>query len=247
MKLWKTVFHVHTDYSDDSDNSVEHLATSASRLGVDCLAVTDHDCIEGAQALAHAAGPDLHVIVGEEISTEQGHLVGLFLSERIAPGMTVRQTAQAIKDQGGLVIVPHPFNVMFDCGLRRALLEILDLIDAVEISNAQNMSPLPNFLAGRFARRHGFPGLVGVDSHHRNSLSACYQWMPPFEGPAEFLEAVRQAELVPGCHRPGYFLRSAMVLARKWLGIGKPARYGRCCTVRRYRPIKRAVRLGTPS
>lgn len=247
MALWKTVFHVHTDYSDDSDNAVTHLAAEAERQGVDCLAVTDHDTLDGALALAELAGEDLRVIVGEEISTRQGHLVGLFLTEPIPPDMEVRATAEAIKDQGGLVIVPHPFNLLFDCGLRSAVRQILDLIDAVEVSNAQNLSPLPNVLAARFARNHGLPGLVGVDSHHRNSLAACYQWMRPFDGPADFLAAARDAQLVFGCHRPSYFARSAVVLARKWLRIGAPPRYGRHCTVQRGRHRGQPVRASTHS
>ena len=234
MTQWKTVFHVHTDSSEDSENTVCHLVESAGREGVDCLIVTDHNSIEGARELAEAAGPGLRVIVGEEISTRQGHLIGLFLTERIPPRMDVRTTAEAIKAQGGLVVVPHPFNVLFDCGLRGAVRRILDLIDLVEISNAQNISPLPDFLARRFARRHGFPGLVGVDSHHRNSLTACYQWMHPFEGPTEFLAAARDAQLVFGCHTFGYFMRSAVFEARKCLGLRPPPRYGRrCCDIGR--------------
>ena len=234
MKFLKTVFHVHTDYSDDSDNSIEHLIESAEQSGVHCLAITDHDSIAGARALAKAAGTNLKVIVGEEISTAQGHLIGLFLTERIRPGMSVRDTAQAIKKQGGLVVVPHPFNVLFDCGLRRFVHQIVDLIDIVEVANAQNLLPFPNIRAARFARQHALPALVGVDTHHRGSLGACYQWLEPFDGPVSFLEATRQAKLVHARHTLRYFARAAVVIVRSRLGLALPERYGRHCTSSRH-------------
>ncbi|NLX21456.1 MAG: PHP domain-containing protein [Phycisphaerae bacterium] len=233
MRLLKTVFHVHTDFSDDSNNAVEHLLDCAHRWGIDCLAVTDHDTIEGAQALAAAAGPRPRVIVGEEISTHDGHLIGLFLNEHVGPGRSARETAKAIRQQGGLVVVPHPFNSIFGCGLRSTTHDLLDLIDAVEVANAQNFSPLPNRRARQFAHRHHLPALVGVDSHHRHSVHTCYQHIPEFDGPESFLAALRHAQLVPGRHTLGYFARSAWLLARYHLGLGTPADYGRRCPMAR--------------
>ncbi len=245
MRLLKTVFHVHTDHSDDSNNTVEHLLECAHRWEIDCLTITDHDTIEGARAVAAAAGPNLRVIIGEEISTREGHLIGLFLHEHVGPGRSARETAKAIRQQGGLVVVPHPFISMFSCGLRRAVHGLVDLIDAVEIANAQNLSPFPDRKARRFAARHGLPGLAGADSHHRNSLRASYQWLPEFDGPESFLAAVRQAELVPGRHTLGYFVRSAWLITRVRLGFGTPADYGRRCTTprpnRRARPLTVSV------
>ena len=124
----KTVFHVHTDYSDDSNISISHLIDACAHRKVNCIAVTDHDTIAGARELAAHAGPSLRVIIGEEISTIDGHLIGLFLRERIEPGMPVRRSAEAIHDQGGLVVVPHPFNRIFGCSLNEKVYEILDLI-----------------------------------------------------------------------------------------------------------------------
>jgi len=241
VQLLKTVLHVHTDYSDDSDNEVGHLLESAGQLGVHCLAVTDHDSIEGAETLAAEAGPELEVIVGEEISTSDGHLIGLFLQEHVKPGMSPRRTAEAIKGQGGLVVVPHPFNSLFSCGLRGALFDLVDLIDIVEISNAQNLLPFPNRRAASFARQYGLPGLVGVDTHHQNSLDACYQWLEPFDGPGSFLESIARARLVAGRHRLNYFVRTALYIARYQLGFGFPSRYGRNCTLVRGQRVPQPV------
>jgi hypothetical protein len=225
--LLKTVFHVHTDYSDDSDNSIEHLLDAAVRAGVRALAVTDHDTIEGARALAAAAPPDLKVIVGQEISTADGHLIGLFLREPVAPGLSVRTAAKEIRRQGGLIVVPHPFNTIFGCSLREAVLDIIDYIDIVETSNAQNLLPFPNRRSARFAALHAFPALVGSDTHHRDSLCSCYQLIPPFDGPASFLDAVRHALLVPGCHPLTYFIQAAAVVLRSRLGLPLAPAVGR--------------------
>lgn len=237
MRLLKTVFHVHTDYSDDSDNSIEHLLDAAGRSGVRVLAVTDHDTIEGAREMASLAPPDLQVIIGEEISTADGHLIGLFLREPVAPGLSVRTTAKEIRKQGGLIVVPHPFNTIFGCGLRDAVLDIIDYIDIVEISNAQNLLPFPNRRAAEFAALHEFPALVGSDTHHRNSLCSCYQMIPPFDGAASFLESVRLASLVPGRHPLTYFLHSAAAILRSRFGLPQPPTLGRNCPRSRRPPF----------
>jgi len=230
MARLKTVFHVHTDHSDDSNNSAERLIDLASRAGVGCVAVTDHDTITGAREMASKAGPDLRVIVGEEVSTPHGHLVGLFLREPIERGLSVRQAAQAIKHQGGLVVVPHPFNQMFGCGLRGRINEILDLVDVVEVCNAQNLRSLPNHRAEAFARQFGYPTIVGTDIHHGQTLDACYQWLEPFDGPASFVESLRRATFVKGRHPLGYFVRAAQVILRNKLHLPAPAGFGRHCT-----------------
>ena len=216
----KTVFHVHTDYSDDCNTSIEDLLTTARRQGVGCIAITDHDNIDGARAFA-AAGPDLRVIVGEEISTTDGHLIGLFLRDCVSPGRPVRRTAEAIREQGGLVVVPHTFNRLFGCGLRDKVHEILDLIDVVEVANAQNLLPFADRKAAGFARRHRFPGMVGADTHH--------QWLEPFDGPASFLASLGQAHFVARSHPLSYFVRAANVILRHKLRWRFPSGYGQNC------------------
>ena len=99
-RLIKTLIHVHTNYSYDSDISVETLADCLKREGIGCVAVTDHDTIQGAILLQSLT--DAKVIVGEEITTRDGHLIGLFLKRRIEPGMSAMETARAIREQGVL-------------------------------------------------------------------------------------------------------------------------------------------------
>ncbi len=226
MTRIKTVFHVHTDYSDDCNRSVGQLLQVARQRGIGCIAVTDHDTTAGAREMAAAADSDLEVIIGEEVSTTAGHVIGLFLREQIEPGMSPRETALAIKEQGGLVVIPHPYNWMFGCGLCGRVREVLDLIDAVEVCNAQNAWSVPNTRAEKLASREGFPRIVGVDLHHGDNLDACYQMLEPFDGPAEFMCSLRRAHLAAGRHDLSYFLRTAWYVFLDRSGIGLPEAFG---------------------
>jgi hypothetical protein len=226
MNWTKTVFHVHTHYSDDSNTSISDLVNLARQRQVGCVAVTDHDSIEGAQQAVSASGGSPKIIVGAEISTQQGHLIGLFLKECIPPGMTARETAEAIRQQQGLVVVPHPFNRMFSCSLQQAAFDIVDLIDIVEVSNSQNLLPMANRRAAQFASAHNLPALVGSDTHHRGYLDTSYQLLPDWHDQDTFLAALQQAHYVSTSHHLPYFFRSAYVVARERLGWGTPANYG---------------------
>jgi predicted metal-dependent phosphoesterase TrpH len=227
MGLLKTVFHVHTDYSHDTDTPVDALVAEARARGVHCITITDHDTIEGARAVAARAGSDLKIIIGEEISTANGHLIGLFLREHIEPGQSPRKTAELIHRQGGLVVVPHPFNRLFDCSLREHVYEIIDLVDVIEVSNAQNFLASPNRRARALAERLGLPMVVGVDVHHPGYLDSCYQWLRPFRGPADFLASLRQAEWVEGRHPWSYFAKTAWFTICERTGLNPPEAYGR--------------------
>lgn len=220
----KTLVHVHTDYSFDSNISPECLAAFADREGFGCIAVTDHDTIEGALRLRSMTRAN--VVIGEEITTSQGHLIGLFLKECIQPGMSARATAEAIKAQGGLVLLPHPFVAAFGCGLRNVSYEIADLLDAVEINNAQNLLPGPDRQAAEFAKQLGIPAYVGADTHDRNSIAPCYQTMAEFSGPQSFLNSLHEAALVPGRHPLSYFAATAIRLAQFYTGLGLPTGFG---------------------
>jgi predicted metal-dependent phosphoesterase TrpH len=229
MGLVKTVFHVHTDYSHDSDTPVEALIAEARAGQVGCLTITDHDTIEGARVAAACAGPDIQIIVGEEVATAEGHLIGLFLREPIEPGLPARRTADLVHRQGGIVVVPHPFNRMFNCSLRDSVYDVIDLVDVVEVCNAQNLLPTPNRRARDLAERFRLPMLAGVDTHHPGYLDSCYQLMPAFRGPRDFLQSVRQAQLVEGRHRAGYFFKTAWYTLLEKSGLGLPEAYGRNC------------------
>lgn len=227
MKKHKTLIHLHTDYSFDCNISPESLVRFAVDNGFGCLGVTDHDTVEGAFRVKELAkGTGVRVIVGEEVSTRDGHLIGLFLNHNIDPGMSARDTALAIRAQGGLVLAPHPFVKFGGCGLREAVWDIVDLIDAVEVNNAQNLLSAPDREADDFACRLGLARYVGADSHLSSSIAPCYQQVADFSGRDDFVDAVKEADLIPGRHPLWYFASAAYRMARHQLGMALPNGYG---------------------
>jgi hypothetical protein len=232
MKQIRTLIHVHTDHSYDSDISVRELARFLARERFDCVAVTDHDTIDGALRLA--AMGDARVIIGEEVTTRDGHLIGLFLEEWVRPGMSALDTANAIHAQGGLVLLPHPFVTMFSCGLGHAAWEIADRVDAVEVFNAQNIWPGADRKAREFAAALGLCTYVGADSHSARSIAPAYQVMPDFDTPAEFMASLRAARTCCARHPMSFFLGAAYRTARPLLGLPLPSGFGA-----RHRPAPR--------
>ncbi|MBK9120023.1 MAG: PHP domain-containing protein [Phycisphaerales bacterium] len=212
MATLKTVIHAHTDYSFDSNTPPAALVAAARAQGVDCVAITDHDEIAGALAVRALGG--VRVIVGEEVSSQDGHIIGLFLQERIPPGLSAEETCARIHDQGGLVLAPHPFSILCEGSLGPAMERLLPWLHAVEVNNAQNLLPWEEQRARRFAARHGLVSFVGADTHIRGYLAACYQLVREFDGPADFLRALQDARLRPGRFGPSYF--AAMGARHVW-------------------------------
>lgn len=200
----KTVIHAHTNYSYDANTSPEELVAAAREQGVDCIAVTDHDEIAGALAAREIGG--VRIIVGEEISSADGHIIGLFLHEWVPPGLSAEETARRVHAQGGLVLAPHPFATLCDNSLHAAgLAKLRPYLDAVEVHNAQNPLPWQDARAAAYARREGLVAYVGADTHIRGYLAAAFQWIPDFDGPGAFLDGLRQAEFRRGRFGPWYF------------------------------------------
>ena len=188
------------------------------------MAVTDHDTIEG--ALRFRNRTPARVLVGEEISTRDGHLIGLFLQAHVRAGYSALDTAKAIREQGGLVLVPHPFVKVFGCGIRHRARTMIDWIDAVEINNAQNLLRRPDREAARFAAEFGLTPYVGADSHMASSIAPCYQILRDFEDAAGFLRALDAAELQTGRHRLPVFASTGFRLVGGWAGLPLPGEFG---------------------
>ena len=235
MGRGKTLIHIHTDFSFDSNITVEALRDFAVREGFGCVAVTDHDSIEGGLRLRGIT--DLNVIVGEEVTTRDGHLIGLFLQERIRPGMSAVDTARAIRAQGGVVLLPHPFVKAFGCGIGRQAWEMIDWIDAVEVNNAQNLLPGPDRLARRFAEETGLPAFVGADCHAADSIAPCWQVMDAFDGRQSFLRALAGAELHTGRHSLAYFAATGYRVALNAVGLKLPRGFGENAPATKAAPV----------
>jgi len=188
--------HMHTDHSGDCATPVELLLATAKARGLGAIAVTDHNEVSGAlEAQAKAEG--IKVIVGEEVKTkDQGEVIGLFIRERIPRGLTLQETIAEIKRQGGLVYVPHPFDRMHAVPDYEHLLDVLDDVDAIEVFNPRIAIHEFNEEAVRFAAKYRVPAGAGSDAHVAQGLGSVRIRMPDFDGPAEFMESLREADIV---------------------------------------------------
>ncbi|MBO0767378.1 MAG: glycosyltransferase [Solirubrobacterales bacterium] len=188
--------HMHTDHSYDCATPVEVLLSQAKARGLGAIAVTDHNEISGAfEAAAKAEG--IKVIVGEEVKTAtQGEVIGLFLTEKIERGMSLEATVAEIKRQGGICYVPHPFDRMHSVPDYKHLLTVLDDVDAIEVFNPRIAIPEFNEEAVRFAAKYRVPAGAGSDAHVPQGLGSVRIRMHSFDGPEEFLESLRDAEVI---------------------------------------------------
>jgi glycosyltransferase involved in cell wall biosynthesis len=188
--------HMHTDHSHDCVTPVEVLLATAKARGLGAIAVTDHNEISGAlEAREKASG--IKVIVGEEVKTaDQGEVIGLFIEELIPRGLTLAETIAEIKRQGGIVYVPHPFDRMHAVPDYEHLLGVLADVDAIEVFNPRVAIGEFNEEAARFAAKYRIPAGAGSDAHVPQGLGSVRIRMPDFDGPDEFMEALRAADIV---------------------------------------------------
>jgi predicted metal-dependent phosphoesterase TrpH len=193
--------HLHTAASGDAVTTIDQLAEQAERSRLDVICITDHNVTAAAVA---AAEQDIgaRVIIGEEIRTQQGDLIGLFLTERIPYVLPLAEVTGLIRDQGGLIYLPHPFD-QGRSSLREAATRLCadGLADVVEVFNAKVEDQAVNDQAARLAARFGLPGAAGSDAHDPEGIGAAYLEMPDFDGPQSFLAALAQA-VITGEYRP---------------------------------------------
>lgn len=190
--------HMHTDHSHDCATPVEVLLESAKVQGLGAIAVTDHNEVSGALAAAELAEQyGVKVIVGEEVKTkDQGEVIGLFIKEKIPRGLSLEETIDAIRAQGGVVYVPHPFDRMHSVPDYENLLKVIAEIDAIEVFNPRVAFTAFNEEAARFAAKYRIVAGAGSDSHVTQGLGSVRIRMRDFDGPEEFLESLRDADIV---------------------------------------------------
>jgi predicted metal-dependent phosphoesterase TrpH/glycosyltransferase involved in cell wall biosynthesis len=229
--------HMHTDHSNDCVTPVEVLLATARERGLGAIAVTDHNEISGAiEAREKAAEYGVKLIVGEEVKTkDQGEVIGLFIEEKIPRGMSLEETIAEIRRQGGIVYVPHPFDRLHSVPDYEHLLAVVDQVDAIEVFNPRIAIAAWNEEAVRFAGKYRIPGGAGSDAHVAHGLGAVRIRMRDFDGPVEFLQSLRDADIIG---RPSS-LRYAQVQALKFLETRATPPAARRAT--RRRRVKRAV------
>jgi predicted metal-dependent phosphoesterase TrpH len=188
--------HMHTDHSPDCATPVDVLLETAKRRGLGAIAITDHNEISGAlEARDRARG--IKVIVSEEVKTaHEGEVIGLFIEEKIPRGMSMKETIDAIHAQGGLAYVPHPFDRLHTIPDYEHLLKVVGDIDVLEVFNARVAVRGFNEEAQRFADKYRLVAGAGSDSHVAQGLGTVKIRMRDFDGPREFLESLRDADIL---------------------------------------------------
>jgi predicted metal-dependent phosphoesterase TrpH len=189
-------FHIHTRFSRDSRLSEDRLIRLAIQRGLTHIVVTNHNNVEGAVAVQRRAeelgvADRLRVFLGEEVSTADGEVVGLFLTRTIPRGLSADETADEIHAQGGLVSVPHPFDPFRNSHIReRPLVRLAEAgkIDCLEVFNCRVALGRYNHAAAEFAARYGIPGIASSDTHSGYEVGMATNAMPLF-GTADELRA----------------------------------------------------------
>ena len=205
--------HCHTRASFDSLSDPASVVRAAAERGLTHLAITDHDRIDGALRARAAAPAGLTVIVGEEVRTADGDLIALFLERAVAPHRPARETIEAVRAQGGLVGIPHPFDRWRGSMLKDPRLEALaQLVDWVEAHNARVVGS-GNERAQQFAREVGLPGVAVSDAHSVLEVGVAYTALDTDPStPEGLLAALTNVELVPG--RASYIVRTLTPVAK---------------------------------
>lgn len=190
----KVDLHLHTHFSSDCRTPVPDLIRTCQDRGIDAIAITDHNTTAGVEEVRRSA--PFPVIVGEEIRTRRGEVIGLFLREAIPKGLGLRETVDRIHQQGGIVGAPHPFDRVRRSALGAdALQEILDELDYVEAFNARCLLPSDNARARALCVERGLPMSAGSDAHTLGEIGRAYAELDPFEGPEEFLARLRAGRI----------------------------------------------------
>ena len=193
--------HLHTADSGDARTTIDQLAERVAAVRLDVVCVTEHNQTSGAlKAIERGIGA--RVIVGEEVRTAAGEIIGLFLSERIPYVLPVPEVIGRIRAQEAVVYAPHPYDPLRSgLGARLDALCAAGDVDVIEAFNAKNPDDRHNVMAAETAARYGLPAGAGSDAHDPEGIGAAYLEMPDFDGPKDFLAALRDARIV-GEYRP---------------------------------------------
>jgi predicted metal-dependent phosphoesterase TrpH len=199
--LIKADFHIHTAYSRDCTMSLEQIIARCLEVGINCLAVADHNAIEGAIKLKEMA--PFPIIVSEEILTSDGEIIGMFLTQEIPRKLSAKETVARIKAQGGLVCIPHPCDrLRFSVFRNQVFEDIMPEVDIIEVFNARSLVPGSSARAWELARKYGKLASAGSDAHTPSEIgNACVE-MPEFNGKDEFLTSLAQGKISGNKSKP---------------------------------------------
>jgi len=190
--------HVHTNCSPDSLSSEKDVISACMKRGLSGVAITDHNTIRGALAAKKSAPPGFTIIIGEEIQTRDGEIIGYFLEENIPPHLPAEETVKRIKAQGGLVGIPHPFGSFRQTRLKEETLEKIvgkaDII--IETFNSRNICKRDDQKALNLARKNGTAQVAGSDAHLSSEIGRSFIEVDDFNTTQEFLRNLYSAKLI---------------------------------------------------
>ena len=187
--MLKADLHIHTEYSMDCNTPLEKIIKRCLEIGINCITIADHGTVEGALKMQRLA--PFTVIVAEEMLTSHGEIMGMFLKEGIPSGLSIEQTISQIRAQGGLVCIPHAFDIFRPSALGGKIVEeLVEQIDVMEVFNARSPLLRSSAKAQVFAQKYGIAKSAGSDAHTPDEIGNAYVEMAEFNDKDDFLQAL---------------------------------------------------------
>lgn len=210
--------HLHTVLSGDAVTTPEQMLQGARSAGLDVIAVTDHHVVDAAKRMQEmAADYGVRVVVGEEIRTPLGEIIGLFLTERVPYVLPLSEAAARVRDQGGVVYAPHPFDPVRSGLGRRGLEQLAEsgLLDVIEAYNAKVPGEDVNDLARAAATEFGVPSGAGSDAHDPEGIGAVFVELDEFSDRDGYLQSLHDASITGHRYAHSRRFKTTSVLERE--------------------------------